>query len=524
MVPVSCTSKQIKRIFTKSRSKSQVQLDVGLDYFGSAIRVESMKRPSAKSLTQLHVCLISATGITWANLDPVCYQNPVWYDDIPQLPTQPVDLSTECTDPENNPCVLHAAPVLGPTPLGALPQELELTATPNQDIGSYDAVKILVKYFDSVNGWQTLYEHESEDSVTRAVNDGDSFITYGVTGLTPGRQHRFYVTYCRDSDTGTRKCGCRSNVGFLDQDSNGQPDTQPMPFSETPLPTPAAPMEPQYEDNFARPVTTAQDIDMQMNNTGGDGLGPMEVWMSNAAFVDSAGNESFALLPGSSGIDYVPLPNNLHSFNEIEFQPWCRTLIEDPNGIPNPPNNSDCAATPLNYRVDIVNRMVMQSNSCGSGTVAYLYWAQLRYEPDWAADPTTEPTIRVFRTGPPDPNECPPSEIGTELLSSTLVSTLCPAADTSGLKDGSPIIFRIDVGPSVLGGDTPKVVTEIGWDCSNGACAQSCTIGDDLAEQMVDSALSGDNPLRTNLGTMGAFSHHWDTRGNAFRTGSDPPD
>ena len=292
----------------------------------------------------------------------------------------------------------------------------------------------------------------------------------------------------------------------------------------TPLPTPAAPMEPQYEDNFARPVTTAQDIDMQMNNTGCDGLGPMEVWMSNAAFVDSAGNESFALLPGSSGIDYVPLPNNLHSFNEIEFQPWCRTLIEDPNGIPNPPNNSDCAATPLNYRVDIVNRMVMQSNSCGSGTVAYLYWAQLRYEPDWAADPTTEPTIRVFRTGPPDPNECPPSEIGTELLSSTLVSTLCPAADTSGLKDGSPIIFRIDVGPSVLGGDTPKVVTEIGWDCSNGACAQSCTIGDDLAEQMVDSALSGDNPLRTNLGTMGAFSHHWDTRGNAFRTGSDPPD
>ena len=107
----------------------------------------------------------------------------------------------------------------------------------------------------------------------------------------------------------------------------------------------------------------------------------------------------------------------------------------------------------------------------------------------------------------------------THLLEPTPVETICPGLTYDGLQTGVKVL-RIEVKKD-LEFNKPRVIVDIGWDCSTGTCSESCKIGATDADKIVDSALGLGHLLIDSVGKWAVFGHHWETRVDVVRAGSE---
>jgi len=461
------------------------------------------------------------------SLDITCVPDrPVLQTVVATLPAPPAMPSLGCDPVPPMPCLAANPPVVEEWPEGLI-QELKLTAIPRDPITSdYVSVTVVAESYDeAASEWTELWTQESEDAVERALAAGDGFVTYGATGLLPGKRHRFRVGWCRQ--VGSEKgCDCFSSGAFLDDDQDGTADAQPS----GPLDFPATPVEQpivrQLEDRFHRPPTgPKRDRTPPYPELNGDGLGPDEVWLDdtgpthqNGAHIIEKSGGWLAEIPEAMEISHASRLPDLHAYAEIEFRPHCTTENL------NPPTNTGCVSPAENYRVDVRTRLTESA-----GTL-YAYLAQAIYEPDWSGDggPTDKPTVRIYRGSGTQAGGI----TGDQLLDEKVVGA--PAfdpntglgckidgvaksptdTDVAGLEDHRTKLLRIEARDN----PTSVLLTVLfAWDCGSGSCTKSCVW------KYEDSAVASGHPLYgTSNHRQGFFVHHWDLLVEAFRAGSEP--
>lgn len=374
--------------------------------------------------------------------------------------------------------------------------------------------------------WADVFIQESKDAVDRAksANPSQTFVEYQATGLAPGERYRFRAAWCRRPST-TKGCNCYPNdAGFVDLDGDQTADQQPSAF-------PAGPVGPPFsqvvEDRFDRGRTTPKRDRETDAWLGGDGLGPAPVYSDdattesalsqNGSFIDAANGRGFASIPENAQISYkTPFPEQ-RGFADVEFRPHCTTAE------PNPLSNSNCTATPINYRVDARPRVKLSAGT------PVLYMSQVAYEPEEDPDNTAQtltdrPLFRVLRGA---------GGLGTPLVSryveemtaySNSTEEGCTfdgvpsAPDTNteraGLVDDSVKVLRVDARNGL---QYPTVRATLGWDCGGGTCRWLCYL------MKGDTPVGGQHPLFDGENQIqGLMVHHWDAAVVGFRAGNAP--
>lgn len=383
---------------------------------------------------------------------------------------------------------------------------------PSNPVAKYSEVYIWAQqYNEASDSWTDVWTHHSKDAVQKAIADNHHSIVFGATGLLPGKRYRFSIGWCRQG-TDHAGCNCYSDPGLWGE---AQPTVFPDRFLAPPVPT-------QLEDTFQRP-TTSPKRNRAGTFVGGDGLGPGAFWHDaddhpgfvNGALIASDGTESFVSAPQGTQLQStqaIPFP---HGYAEVLFRP-----LSTPEQF-NPPGP---AGKPRNYRVDVRTRATVVAGT------TYAYAAQVVYEPDFGSGTTAnpsplavpEPTIRIFRSADQIPLQLFAQEIKDAGAYNTSTGNGCklndipmePLSGLDGLKNGGKTLLRLE---AVNQNEHPMLKAQVGWDCSDSKCQWLCHW------KITDDQIFENHPLFNprNYQT-GLWAHHWDTRIDGFRAGSQP--
>jgi hypothetical protein len=240
----------------------------------------------------------------------------------------------------------------------------------------------------------------------------------------------------------------------------------------------------------------------------GDGAG-ISTWLDEWTSGGGAGSNGTEIAI-ADGVPYLWMPMNglvvyqaesaqrTHTWAEVALVPL--STSERPNPGPH------------NYNLDLLARVVIVVTPSPK---LYGYAGKALREPDWSGGAREEPTLRVYRADGFDLSGGEPEPFGEKLLSDIADDDPNDAcSNTNELKVASvPMIVRAEVKNGV---SHPLITASVAWNCGASSCANECSW------PFVDEAIGEGHTLWETYGQWALWSHHWDSRIDRFRAGSEP--
>jgi hypothetical protein len=382
-------------------------------------------------------------------------------------------------DANSNPVYIAQCSNTGPgggCPIPAAPDILSVDAQEAivSAIAPFTAERVYWRAYEKdANGFfQLVWDYISSENAPYLK---DTQVTFGAPGFKEGKDIRFEVAFCDDTE-----CFCWSDPGAI---------AQTLAFSGS-APDPIATNAQEIEAIFEVPQTTSMQA-------GGDGLGPVEAWVSGGYIADDKDPATIGgtvFLPLSAGMVRSANSKESHAYSEA----WVRNEL---SGL-----SIAEGYEAADYNIDVSVR------TYGTSTQGFGYYVKLAFE-DQYNDGKKTLTLGYLSGGNRHEYLLPGEFV--EIQQTIPLDT----EDANRTDASEAVLLRIEVDDN-LGAGESVITGYLAWDCSSGPitnCTNVIQVG-----PLTDSDAQTHGLLGVK-GMPGVSAHHTGHYVDSFKAGSTAP-